>query len=175
MELAHTTEVQEVINNMVEHAQHYIDLAKRDLDHIYSITTQQHLATFGEMAERFGGMLSAYVGAQYVCGYRDANGDYVNSTTKSRIQITIRLRELDSFKDEKLVGLLEAIDQMELQAETRDYTHTESPNREFRFEANDYKLVVDAWVRSDSASCRRVKTGETIKTVVEEQWSLECD
>jgi hypothetical protein len=175
MELAHTTDVQDVIDGMVEHAQHYIDLAKRDLDHIYSITTQQHLATFGEMAVRFGGMLSAYVGAQFVCGYRDAEGEYVNSTTKSRIQITIRLRELDSFKDENLAGLLEAIDGMGLEAETRDYTGSESPNREFRFEANDYKLVVDAWVRSDSSSCRRVKTGETVKTVVEEQWSLECD
>jgi hypothetical protein len=175
MELAHTTDVQDVIDGMVETAQHYMDVAKRDMDHIYSITTQQNLAMFGEMAEKFGGMLSAFVGAHFVCGFRDADGNYVNSTTASRVQITIRFRDLESFKDEKLISILETIDTMGLEAETRDYTGSESPNREFRFETNDYRLVVDAWVKSDSPLCRRIKTGETIKTVVEEKWDIECD
>jgi len=166
--------VQDAIDSMIGSAQHYIDVGRRDMEHIYSMTTQHHLATFGAMAESVGGKFSAYVGSRFVAGYYEGE-DWISSQTVPRVQITIRLLQLDSFKDDKLVTLLEAIDSMGLKAETHDYTSSESPNRDFRFETDEYQLSVDAWVRSDSELCRRVKIGETIKTVVEEEWALQCD
>ena len=166
--------VQSAIDSMVATSQHTIDGAKRDMKVAKSVKTQKILATFGAMAAHVGGKLSAYVGQRYIAGYY-ANHEYVPSTSVSRVDATIRIRDLDSFKDDNLVSLLEALDNMGLEVETKDYAGNESPNREFRYATDDYHLTVDAWVKSDSPYCKRVKTGETVRTVVHEEWKLECN
>ena len=166
--------VQSAIDSMVETSQHTIDNAKREMKVAKSVKTQKILAMFGAMAAHVGGRLSAYIGHRCEAGYwRGVN--YIPSTNVPRVSATIRLRDLDSFKDDNLVSLLEALDDMGLAVETKDYAHTESPNREFRFETNDYRLTVDAWVKSDSPYCKRVKTGESVRTIVDEQWQIECN
>ena len=166
--------VQYAIDSMVETSQNTIDNAKREMKVAKSVKTQKILATFGAMAAHVGGKLSAYVGQCYVAGYYE-NHAYVPSTSVPRVNATIRIRDLDSFKDDNLVSLLEALDNMGLAVETKDYAISESPNREFRYATDDYHLTVDAWVKSDSPFCKRVKTGETVRTVVDEQWVLECN
>jgi hypothetical protein len=166
--------VQSAIDSMVATSQHTIDGAKRDMKVAKSVKTQKILATFGAMAAHVGGKLSAYVGQRYIAGYY-ANHEYVPSTSVPRVDATIRIRDLDSFKDDNLVSLLEALDNMGLAVETKDYAGSESPNREFRYATDDYHLTVDAWVKSDSPYCKRVKTGETVRTVVDETWGIECN
>ena len=166
--------VQDTIDSMTNHAQHAIDSGKRDLRYATSIKTRKTLTMFGTMAVNYGADLSAWVGIRHVDGsWKD--GEYTKGYSAPRMNATIRFNDLDSFKDENLMGLLEALDGMGLKVESRDYTYSESPNREFLFETDDYRLRVDAWVKSDSPFCRRVKTGETVKTVVEETWDIECD
>jgi hypothetical protein len=166
--------VQSAIDSMVETSQHTIDNAKREMKVAKSAKTQKILATFGAMAAHVGGKLSAYVGHRCEAGYWQGL-EYVPSVNVPRVSATIRIRDLDSFKDDNLVSLLEALDNMGLAVATQDYTHSESPNREFRYETDDYRLTVDAWVKSDSPLCKRVKTGETVRTVVDEQWKIECN
>ena len=166
--------VQSAIDSMVASSQHTIDGAKREMKVAKSVKTQKILATFGAMAAHVGGKLSAYIGQRYIAGYY-TNHEYVPSTSVSRVDATIRIRDLDSFKDDNLVSLLEALDNMGLAVETKDYAGSESPNREFRYATDDYHLTVDAWVKSDSPFCKRVKTGETVRTVVHEEWKLECN
>jgi hypothetical protein len=166
--------VQSAIDSMVTSEQNTIKAAKNNMKVAKSAKTQKHLAMFGAMAAHVGGKLSAYMGARYVEGYWKQHV-YVPSVGVPRVNATIRIRDLDSFKDEKLVSLLTAIDDMGLAAETQDYTHSESPNREFRYVTNDYHLTVDAWVKSDSPYCKRVKTGESVRTIVDEQWQIECN
>jgi hypothetical protein len=166
--------VQSAIDSMVATSQQTIDGAKRDMKIAKSVKTQKILATFGAMAAHVGGKLSAYVGQRYVAGYYE-NHEYVPSTSVPRVNATIRIRDLDSFKDDNLVSLLEALDNMGLAVETKDYAGSESPNREFRYATDDYHLTVDAWVKSDSPYCKRVKTGESVRTIVDEQWVLECN
>ena len=166
--------VQSAIDSMVATSQQTIDGAKRDMKVAKSVKTQKILATFGAMAAHVGGKLSAYIGQRYVAGYY-ANYEYVPSTSIPRVSATIRIRDLDSFKDDNLVSLLEALDNMGLEVETKDYAGSESPNREFRYETDDYRLTVDAWVKSDSPFCKRVKVGETSRTIVDEEWKLECN
>jgi len=159
---------------MVETSQHTIETAKREMKVAKSAKTQKILATFGAMAAHVGGKLSAYIGHRCEAGYWQGF-EYVPSVNVPRVSATIRIRDLDSFKDDNLVSLLEALDNMGLAVATQDYTHSESPNREFRYETDDYRLTVDAWVKSDSPYCKRVKTGELVRTVVDEQWKIECN
>jgi hypothetical protein len=166
--------VQSAIDSMVATSQHTIDGAKRDMKVAKSVKTQKILATFGAMAAHVGGKLSAYIGQHYVEGYWQGL-EYVPSVCVPRVDAMIRIRDLDSFKDDNLVSLLEALDNMGLEVKTKDYAGSESPNREFRYKTDDYHLTVDAWVKSDSPYCKRVKTGSTVRTVVDETWSIECN
>jgi len=166
--------VQSAIDSMIATSQHTIDGAKRDMKVAKSVKTQKILATFGAMAAHVGGKLSAYIGQHYVEGYWQGL-EYVPSVCVPRVDAMIRIRDLDSFKDDNLVSLLEALDNMGLEVKTKDYAGSESPNREFRYKTDDYHLTVDAWVKSDSPYCKRVKTGSTVRTVVDETWSIECN
>ena len=166
--------VEETIASMTRAAEHSLTSAKRDMKYVKSAKTQKILMTFGAMAVNYGATLTAWVGIRHVNG-QWKNNEYIKGYTLSRMNATIRFDELDTFKDEKLMGLLEVLDNMGLKVETQDYTGGESPNREFLFNTDDYNLRVDAWVKSNSPFCRRVKTGETVKTIVDETWEIECD
>jgi hypothetical protein len=166
--------VQQSIEYMTNAAERTLESAKRDLKYATSAKTRKLLTTFGAMAVNYGAELSAWIGMRPVAS-RYENGEYIKGYLVPRMNVTIRFDELDSFKHDKLMELLEVLDGMGLKVETQDYTHSESPNREFAFETDDYRLRIDAWVKSDSPFCRRVKTGETVETVVKETWDIQCD
>jgi hypothetical protein len=160
--------------HMVQAATRQITEAKRKLRFARSVKTIKLLNMFSSMAATCGGDLTAYVGAHYVNG-QWKNGNWINGYDKPAVQARIRIRDLDSFKDDRLVGLLGMIEASGLEGLSRDYTHSEEPNRDYAYETDDFTLIVDARVKSDSASCRRVKTGETTRMVVDEEWKIECD
>ena len=166
--------VQDANNGMVKYAQEQIKNGKRDLKYINSAKTKKNLTMFGVLAMNVDGKFSAYVGFKQVYGGWE-NGVYTPGYTTPRLNATIRIREMESFKDARLIRILEALDDMGLNVETRDYANCESPNREFTFETDDFQLTIDAYVKLDSPFCKRVKVGETTRTIVDEEWKLECN
>ena len=166
--------VQDANNGMIKYAQQQIANGKRDLKFINSAKTKKNLTMFGVLAMNVDGKFSAYVGFNQVYGDWE-NGVYTPGYTTPRLNATIRIRDLESFKDARLIRILEALDDMGLNVETQDYANNDSPNREFRFETDDYHLTIDAYAKSDSPFCKRVKVGETSRTIVDEEWKLECN
>jgi hypothetical protein len=166
--------VQDANNGMIKYAQQQIANGKRDLKFINSAKTKKNLTMFGVLAMNVDGKFSAYVGFNQVYGDWE-NGVYTPGYTTPRLNATIRIRDLESFKDARLIRILEALDDMGLNVETQDYANNDSPNREFRFETDDYQLTIDAYVKSDSPFCKRVKVSETTRTIVDEEWKLECN
>jgi len=93
------------------------------------------------------------------------------------LRVSLPMRELDGFKDKRLVTLLEKF--ADWSAETRDYTY-DAPNRDYHFERKYpqgfiVKFSVYAYVKSDSPTCRIVVKGVTTKVVEEEIREIVCE
>ena len=92
------------------------------------------------------------------------------------------LRELDSFKDKRLVKLLEKFDSPEWCASTSDYTY-DAPNRDFRFvrvvhptdgfPQFDITVCFYTYVKSDSPLCR-IEVKEVVEEVKREIRQIIC-
>ena len=84
--------------------------------------------------------------------------------------IHVYLWKLDSFKDERLTTLLERL--MDLaDPEVREYP--EALNKDYRFDLGDARVHISAYVKSDSASCRRIQVDT--KTVEQPVYKIICD
>lgn len=93
------------------------------------------------------------------------------------LRMSLPMRELDGFKDKRLVTLLEKF--ADWSAETRDYTY-DAPNRDYHFERKYpqgfiVRFSVYAYVKSDSPTCRIVVKGVTTKVVEEEIREIVCE
>jgi DUF4097 and DUF4098 domain-containing protein YvlB len=96
----------------------------------------------------------------------------------SSIRMSLSLRNLDSFKDEKLTRLLEKFADWE--AVSTDYTYDNQPNRDFIFTHQTpfgirIKVSIYAYVKSDSPLCRVVVKGTTTRVVEEEIREIVCE
>jgi hypothetical protein len=89
------------------------------------------------------------------------------------IQISATLYNLDSFKCERLAKLLEYLnDKVVGDPTTRDWPS--SINRDYNFKLPDGIMVnLSAYVKSDSATCRRIVIGTDTKVV--EKYEIQCD
>lgn len=103
---------------------------------------------------------------------------YISAQSFDRmVRLSLPMRELDGFKDKRLVTLLEKF--ADWSAETRDYTY-DAPNRDYHFERKypqgfSVKFSVYAYVKSDSPTCRIVVKGVTTKVVEEEIREIVCE
>jgi len=86
--------------------------------------------------------------------------------------IEVNLNDLDSFKDQQLVDLLEFFTSKTDKVTTTDWTHR-AVNRDYSFELDDVVVNICAYVRSDSPTCRRVQTGFEVQEVP--QYKIVCD
>ena len=163
-----------VQSTMINAATRQVDEGKRQLRFARSVKTTNVLTMFGTIAASCGGELAAHVGRHYVTGKWE-NGNYFTGYNKDAVHARIRLRDLDSFKDERLVSVLEMLESKGWTGSSHDFAFSEQPNRDYVYDTGNWTLTIDARVKSDSESCRRVKTGETIRTVVDEEWKIECD
>lgn len=118
------------------------------------------------------------------------------------VNITLTLRDLDSFKDSRLVKLLAKFAGDEWGARTADYTYSDAPNRDYYFyrtidwtpkpskhtkwiEANcgDYhipynfriNITLFTYVKSDSPTCRIVVKGVKEEIVRKEITEIVCE
>lgn len=99
------------------------------------------------------------------------------STYDDSVTMYLTLRDLDSFKDAKLIKLLEKFSGSEWKPHSNDYTYGATPNRDFHFrrsvgeECGDDRfsigVAIAAYVKSDSPLCRIVHKGyrEEVKKV----------
>ena len=95
-----------------------------------------------------------------------------------RVRITTTLRNLDSFKDKKLTVLLERFMGDDWATRSDDYAEDE-PNRDYECikELGDnfeIRILIGAYVKSDSPLCRVVVTGVTERIVREETREIVC-
>ena len=85
--------------------------------------------------------------------------------------ISITLNKLDSFKDEDLTNLLDFL--VGREAEIKEEAWPQFHNKDYHAELPDAKVVIHAYVRSDSPTCRRVQVGTQLKE--EPVWELHCN
>lgn len=91
--------------------------------------------------------------------------------------LSITARNLDGFKDPRLVKLLERFVHAN-EMSTSDWA--ESLNRDFNFEFrlpdnNAVRVCIVAYVRSDSETCRKVLKSVETKVVEEKVYEIVCD
>jgi len=93
--------------------------------------------------------------------------------TKPSIYIT--MYELDSLKQRELVAVLayltDEAEKLEGKIATQDWPA--AVNRDFNFRTSKWEVSVSAYVKDDSATCRRVVVGT--KMVEQVQYEIACD
>ncbi len=104
---------------------------------------------------------------------RDFNTDkhYVGVSLSGQTpNISITLNKLDSFKDEDLTKLLEFL--ISKDAEIKEEAWPQFHNKDYYADFEDARVVIHAYVRSDSPTCRRVQVGTELKETP--IWELHC-
>lgn len=111
--------------------------------------------------------------AKYAGAFKDLReGDTLwVSVTNYGTNININLSDLSSFKDSRLVNMLEYFMQYTDSVRQRDWA--EFLNKDFTIELGDVTVNIGAYVKSDSATCRKIQVG----TRLEERpvYQLQCD
>jgi hypothetical protein len=88
-------------------------------------------------------------------------------------QITFTLYNLDGFKDQRLEAALWYLSNLDGGREPRSHEYAQSLNRVFRFEFDGFDIRVDATVRSDSPTCRKVVVSSEL--VKQDKYAIQCD
>ena len=101
------------------------------------------------------------------------NSAYVHADEFSEtFSIGIYLYGLESFKVPGLSALIEYFDGMSENINTRDWP--DSINRDYHFKlSKGNKVILGAYVRDDSPTCRKVPVGSETKQVI--KYELQCD
>lgn len=89
---------------------------------------------------------------------------------KPTIRVTIS--DLPGFKDGRLADVMSMLMEYGF-TESRTFDYAEYLNREYYFERGDLNIEINAFVTSDSPTCRRIAVGEKITT--QTQYEIECD
>jgi DNA-directed RNA polymerase beta subunit len=94
------------------------------------------------------------------------------SVSYSDITLNLSLRNLDSFKDSRLTAMLDKLEDLKPRhvdnSEWADYVE-----KTFTYRFDEYRVVLETSVRSDSPTCRRVV--ESIEIVEQPKYKIVCD
>ena len=85
--------------------------------------------------------------------------------------VYINMRNLESFKDDRLVKVLGYLSETMDDMKTVDWA--QSVNRDFKFNSGTHSVAISAYVREDSPTCRKVLVGTEQQTV--EKFEIVCD
>lgn len=81
-----------------------------------------------------------------------------------RIHFNVYMRELDSFKDERLLSILNtAMETISDKVKEQDYAQYD--HKEYYINTDDVNLCITAYVKEDSPTCKKIMTGMEIKEV----------
>ena len=81
------------------------------------------------------------------------------------------LDNLESFKDAKLIAVLEYVSVFTDTSTSKDWA--QYLNRDFRFTSKSVDVFIGAYVKEDSPTCRKVVIGTELQTV--EKYKIVCD
>lgn len=118
-------------------------------------------------AERFNAFFPAFKGAfpQY---------KMEPSRTGRQFSLWIYLKDLEGFKDEKLADLMGyLLDKSPVHTSSNEYLA--NYNIDYKFEFNGFYIMVGAYIKSDSPTCRRIQVGEDTHYSVVPRYIIECD
>ena len=87
--------------------------------------------------------------------------------------VTFYVSGLDSFKDERLVSMLWYFSTLDGEREAKSEDYAQALNRTYRFKFDGFTVRVDATVKTDSPTCRKVVIGS--KTEVVNEYKIVCD
>ena len=85
--------------------------------------------------------------------------------------VSVIMLRLDSFKDERLTSFLDRL--LDYDANPEVHEHADRLNKDYHFILKGLTVRVNAYVRSDSPTCRKVQTGT--KTVEQPIFKMICD
>jgi hypothetical protein len=97
------------------------------------------------------------------------------TTTGRGYSTGISMRDLDGFKDNRLVEMLERIVALD-PAKMRSSEYANYNEIDYHFEFDNVSISVFAYVKEDSPTCRKVVTGERyVAGHTEYDFKMECD
>jgi hypothetical protein len=91
----------------------------------------------------------------------------------SKPDVCFYLGNLDGFKDERLESILWYLSTLDGGREPRSCEYPQSLNRSYRFDFKDFTVRVDATVRSDSPTCRKIVVSSEL--VKQDKYAIQCD
>jgi hypothetical protein len=98
--------------------------------------------------------------------------DSINILTGySKPMMVINARGLESFKTGPILQVLQVMEAFGTSTGTTDYAGV--INRDFRYEMPKFEVMFRAYVKEDSATCRKVAVGTEVQTVV--KYEIQCD
>jgi hypothetical protein len=113
-----------------------------------------------------------------ILGFVSTERVYIGATGTEGVYISVAMYGLDSLKDHRLMGPMENIldiADIEWKCSTEDYPA--SINRDYRLEGTKdgrkYVVNFQAYVKSDSPTCRKVKIGQ--ETQVVDKYEIVCE
>lgn len=96
-----------------------------------------------------------------------------NHDDDTSFTVALTLRGIEGFKCPALSAVLEYCNEKCEPNRTSTSDWAESLNREFRFKLAPCTVTVNAYVKSDSPTCRKVVVGTTIEEV--KKYEIQCD
>ena len=87
--------------------------------------------------------------------------------------VTFYVAGLDSFKDERLVSMLWYFSTLDGEREAKSEDYAQALNRTYRFKFDGFTVRVDATVKSDSPTCRKVVISSEL--VKQDKYAIQCD
>ena len=89
----------------------------------------------------------------------------------NKATVRAQLRDLESFKDAKLIAVLEYVSVFTDTSTSKDWAAY--LNRDFKFTSKTIDVSIGAYVKEDSPTCRKVVVGTEQQTI--ERYKIVCD
>jgi len=103
--------------------------------------------------------------------FTDLPGSFSISLSCEKPVAYVSMRRLESFKDARLTNFLDKLVAMDGEMSSTDYASI--MNRSFTCNFSDFQVYVDAYVKDNSPTCRKVVIGSKIEEVLE--YEIVCD
>lgn len=159
---------QRKVNPLITAIKNQIDQYKREANLAYKKATR--LAT-----DR---MLLRALYAPIFVNLTEDDSIYIYTHDNNRVQFVVYMHDLDSFKDERLTSTISSA--MELIGDkVKETDFAQYEHKEYRISTNNIyaveqaELQINAYVKSDSPTCRKVQIGTEIKAVP--KYKFECN
>jgi hypothetical protein len=106
-------------------------------------------------------------------GYGEFSMHYLVDAEYCKPTIRVYMNNLDGFKNTKLEAMLWFLGTLDGGRDVKSHEYAQSLNRDYRFVFEEFDVVIHAYVRDDSPTCRKVIVDT--KMVKQEVYAIQCD